>query len=110
MTATYLHDGQAIDHIPTADIPLGAVVVLGALIGVATRAIPAGALGSLCLEGVFQIPRATGAPIEQGTVLFWDPVQAQVTPDDDGGTRRRFGVAVSTVGASAPTIAARLDP
>jgi predicted RecA/RadA family phage recombinase len=110
MTATYLHDGQAIDIIPATDIPLGAVVVLGALIGVATRAIPAGALGSLCLEGVFQIPRTTGAPIEQGTVLFWDPAQGQVTPDDDGGSRRRFGIAVTSVGATAPTIAVRLDP
>jgi predicted RecA/RadA family phage recombinase len=109
MTATYLHDGQAIDIIPATDIPLGAVVVLGALIGVATRAIPAGALGSLCLEGVFQIPRATGAPIEQGTRLYWDAGAQQATVDAGGGVTPYLGVAIQMVGVTEPTIRVRLN-
>ena len=46
-----------------------AVVVLGALVGIAHRPIPAGALGSLALEGVWDLPSAGVA----GTA--WSPAQ-----------------------------------
>lgn len=31
MTAIYIQDGCTVDHIPATDLPLGAVIVLGAL-------------------------------------------------------------------------------
>jgi predicted RecA/RadA family phage recombinase len=110
MTAIYIHDGTAIDHIPAADIPLGSVVVLGAIIGVATRAIPAGTLGSLCLEGVFDVPRTVGVATPVGTRLFWDATNQRATVDDAGGTNPALGVAVRAATDTDTTIRVRLDP
>ena len=79
MSAVFIHDGEYLDHLPAVDIPLGAVVVLSDSIGIAVRAIPAGSLGGLAMEGVFDLPRAAGALIPKGKHLAWDPATQQVT-------------------------------
>lgn len=81
MTATFIHDGEYLDHIPAADLPVGAVVVIGDTIAIAQRPIPAGSLGSLAMEGVFEVPRAPGALIPQGKRLFWNPATQQAGID-----------------------------
>jgi hypothetical protein len=39
--AVFLQDGNSIDYTPASDVQPGDVVVLGSLIGIATRPIPA---------------------------------------------------------------------
>jgi predicted RecA/RadA family phage recombinase len=73
MTAIYIHDGTAIDHIPATALPAGAVVVQGKLVGITPRPIPAGALGALLVEGVFDFPIAPGGTADTGTPVFWNP-------------------------------------
>lgn len=53
-------------------IASGAVVVVGALIGVALGSIPAGQSGSVQIEEVFTVPKVSGAVIAQGETLTWD--------------------------------------
>ena len=81
MPAIFIHDGNILDHIPAADLALGAVVVLGSLIGIAHRPIPAGALGSLAITGVWDVPVVPGLAAAAGTPVFWDAATQQATID-----------------------------
>ena len=47
------------------------MVVVGAIVGVAPRAIAANAVGALAVEGVFEMPVATGATGAQGSAINW---------------------------------------
>jgi len=69
--ADYVQKGDVLDYTPSTAVAAGAVVVVGALVGVAPRPIAANALGSLAVEGVFSMPVATGATGAQGSAINW---------------------------------------
>jgi predicted RecA/RadA family phage recombinase len=69
--ASYVSQGDILDHTPSSAVAAGEVVVIGAIIGVAPRPIAANALGSLAVEGVFEMPVATGATGAQGSAINW---------------------------------------
>ncbi len=57
MQAQYVHDGKAIDFTPDVDVAVGSIVIQGDLVGITKRDIKANTLGSLAVEGVFDIPK-----------------------------------------------------
>lgn len=69
--ASYIADGDLFDYTPGSAVAAGDVVVIGSLVGVAPRPIAANALGALCVEGVFEMPCATGATGAQGSAISW---------------------------------------
>jgi predicted RecA/RadA family phage recombinase len=69
--ASYVQVGHVIDHTPASAVAAGDVVVVGALVGVAPRAIAANSVGALSVEGVFELPIATGATGAQGSAINW---------------------------------------
>lgn len=69
--ASYVQDGDLLDYTPGSAVAAGDVVVIGSLVGVAPRAIAANALGALAVEGVFEMPCATGATGAQGSAINW---------------------------------------
>ncbi len=109
MTAFFIHDGNAIDHIPATDLPHGAVVIQGALVGITQRPINAGALGSLAVTGVFDLPRVTGAAVSTGTPHFWDAATQRATTDAAGGANPRIGVSVAPAGATSELIRLKVN-
>jgi len=70
--ASYVQEGHVIDHTPASAVAAGDVIVVGALVGVAPRAIAANSLGSLVVEGVVEMPVATGATGAQGSAINWN--------------------------------------
>lgn len=48
-------------YTPTTGVAAGEAVVVGTIVGVASRPIAANELGNLAVEGVFTIPKPTGA-------------------------------------------------
>ena len=50
----------------------GQVVRIGNILGVALLDIAANATGSVAIEGVFTVPKVSGAVIAQGESLTWD--------------------------------------
>ena len=82
--ATVWADGDMIDYTPGAAVTAGDVVVLGSIVGVAVEDIPANTKGSLQIEGIFKVPKITGA-ITVGTKLYWDPAGTPVTGDASSG-------------------------
>ena len=109
MAATFLHDGNTLDHIPATDVPLGAVVIIADTIGIVTRPIPAGALGALALTGVFELPRVVGGVIPQGKRLAWDPVNQHATADLAAPGVIPLGIAAATSVDTAATVRVRLN-
>jgi predicted RecA/RadA family phage recombinase len=69
--ASYVSKGDILDHTPSSAVAAGEVVVIGAIIGVAPRPIAANALGTLAVEGVWEMPVATGATGAQGSAINW---------------------------------------
>jgi len=69
--ASYVQVGDLLDYTPASAVAAGDVVVIGALVGVAPRAIAANAVGALAVEGVFEIPVATGATGAQGSAISY---------------------------------------
>jgi predicted RecA/RadA family phage recombinase len=86
MQAQFIHDGKAVDFTPTVDVAVGSIVVQGELVGITKRDIKAGSLGSIAVEGVFDIPKdpALAVSLDAGTKVYVDEDGAVVA--DDLGT------------------------
>jgi predicted RecA/RadA family phage recombinase len=84
--ADYYQDGDLINYTPGSAVAAGAVVVLADLITVAPRPIAANALGAVAVEGVFKLPKASGA-ISQGAIVYWDSTNSNVTTTSSGNKR-----------------------
>ena len=72
MANSYLQEGGVIQYTAGADINSGDVLVIGKLIGVALVDIANGATGSVAIEGVYTLPKVSGAVIAQGENIIWD--------------------------------------
>ena len=84
--AQYIHKGDAIDYTPTVDVPAGAVVVQGELVGITKLDIPANTLGALATTGVFDVVKATGTgtAIVAGANCYWNATTQQATTTATG--------------------------
>lgn len=69
--ASYVSKGDLLDHTPAAAVAAGEVVVIGSLVAVAPRPIAANALGALAVDGVWQMPCASGSTGAQGSAINW---------------------------------------
>ena len=78
MSATFIQNGEFLDYVPTVDVPQGAIVVIGNLVGIAHRAIPAGTLGSIALTGVYELPIPAGSVAGAGDPVFYEPALSQL--------------------------------
>lgn len=85
LQAKRISDDSAVDYTPEAAVSAGDVVVVGAIVGVAPRAIAAGVLGCIEVEGVFEFPKSNAEAITGGAALYWDAANEQATMDDDDG-------------------------
>jgi predicted RecA/RadA family phage recombinase len=69
--AIYVQDDETIDYTPSSDVAAGDVVAQGDLVGVARKPIPANTLGSLAVEGVFDVVKAA-VVFAAGAAIYWD--------------------------------------
>jgi predicted RecA/RadA family phage recombinase len=109
MQAIYVQCEDAIDYTPAARLPSGSVVLIGALVGITSRPLAAGELGTLALTGIFDIARAPGAAVPAGTRHFWDATAGQAVTVDGGGANRPLGVSVTDAGADDRRVRIRLN-
>lgn len=81
MIANYQQPGSAIDY-PNGTgsaIDAGQVVSLTTRIGVAGTDIPASAVGSLYVKGVFAMPKAASTAIVIGAAVYYDASADNIT-------------------------------
>jgi len=72
MADNYSSPGKVVQYTAGADITSGQVVKMGNILGVALADIANGATGSVAIEGVFRVPKVSGAVIALGESLTWD--------------------------------------
>ena len=90
----------------------GQVVVVGKILAVALVDIANGASGSVALQGVFRVPKASAAVIAQGENLTWDVSAGNF--DDNAATPATGdvtgppAVAFEAAGNGVTTLAVRL--
>jgi predicted RecA/RadA family phage recombinase len=74
MASNFEQPGKVIQYTngTGSGIAAGSVVKMGNILGVALVAIAAGATGSVQIDGVFTVPKVSGAVIAQGESLTWD--------------------------------------
>lgn len=84
--ASYVQGDFLIDYTPSAAVAAGDVVVLNDLVTVAPVAIAANALGAVSVEGVWSMPKATGA-INHGALVYWDATAGNITTTSSGNKR-----------------------
>ena len=111
MAKNYKQEGDVIQYTAGSNISSGAVVKIGQILGVALVDIASGETGSVRIEGVFTVPKVSGAVIAQGESLTWD-VSAGAFDDNaatpaTGDVTGPAAVAAEAAGNGVTTIAVR---
>lgn len=95
--ASYVQGDCLVDYTPGSAVAAGDVVVLNDLVTVAPRPIAANALGAVAIEGVWSMPKASGA-IGQGALVYWDATNGNVTTTASGNKRAGKAAAAAASG------------
>lgn len=74
MASNHVQPGKVLDYtnITGATVLSGAVVAVGQILGVSLKDIAPAAVGSVAVDGVFAVPKVSGAVIAAGESLTWD--------------------------------------
>ena len=74
MATNFVQEGCSLNYTNGTgnDIAGGDVVVYGSLLGVAETDIPDGETGTVHVEGVWNLPKATGTALDAGDRVYWD--------------------------------------
>lgn len=89
MKNVYQAVGCTIEYTAGATIASGDGVLVGGILGVAVNSMVSGDVGTLAVEGVYSLPKATGA-ISQGAKVYWDNSAKNVTTTSGGNTACGF--------------------
>lgn len=107
---SYVQKGDVINHTASGAIAAGDVVVIGSLVGVAPRPIASGAVGSVAIEGVFNVPKlATGTEgaVTAGQRVYWYATSGVVAVSHATGVA--MGYAVAAAAAQTTSVDVKLD-
>lgn len=94
--------GDVIDITAASDLTGGVATVLGNSIAIPVADIADGAVGSVLIEGVVTLPKASAKTYSVGDLVDWDLSAAQVDTSAATGDLTGFGIAV-TAGVSGST-------
>lgn len=99
-------DGDLVDYTPSAAVAAGDVVILNDLVTVAPRPIAANKLGAVAVEGIFILPKASGA-IGQGAIVYWDATAGNITTTSS--SNKRAGKAAEAAASADTTVKVLLN-
>ena len=105
--ADYVQAGDAVDYTPTVDMPAGTVIVQGDLVGVTKHDIKANTLGSIAVEGVFDVVKNSAAAISAGAKVYWDATATEAVTTATGN--KQLGKCVLEAAASAGFVRVKLS-
>jgi predicted RecA/RadA family phage recombinase len=107
MAQNYIESGDVLDYtVPAGEtVVSGSPVIVGDLIGVALSSGTEGQVVAVMLEGVFELPKATGA-IAHGATVYWNATTGKVTTTATDNTL--IGYAWKAEISAATTIRVRL--
>ena len=104
MTTKFVQPGEVIDYTAGANIASGQVVLMGARIGVALKAIANGETGPMQVTGVFNIAKLSTDNIDQFALLYWDNTNSRLTTTASGNTLAGFAAAAAAASTTSVNI------
>lgn len=104
MTTKFVQPGEVIDYTASANIASGQVVLMGARIGVALKAIANGETGPMQVTGVFNIAKLSTDNMAQGALLYWDNTNSRLTTTASGNTMAGFAAAAAAASTTSVNI------
>lgn len=107
MQATYVQAGEGVEFLAASDISRGDVVVQGDLVGIATADVSTGELGTVTVDGVFDVVKDSGATISVGAKVYWDSVNSLAVVAASGN--KLIGKATEAAGSGVTLIRVRLS-
>lgn len=111
MANNFIKPGEHLTFTASADTASGAGVVLGTLMGVALTAVANGASGEAAVEGVWEMPKATGAAINAWTKPIWKVGAGNFAASGSAtGDLINAVVAVETAASAATKVRVKLLP
>lgn len=101
---SYIQQGETIDYKNggASDIGYNDVIPLTTRIGIAGEKIVVGAIGSVRVTGVFELPAVSGTAFNVGDQLYWDAGAGNLTKTSSGNTPAGWAIEAK---ASAATTA-----
>ena len=102
----FVQPGDVLSLVAPATLASGDGFIVGALFAVALKNAASGAKVDAVVEGVVELPKATGA-ITQGALVYWDATAKKVTATSSGNTL--IGKAAEAAGAGAVLTRIRLS-
>lgn len=96
----FVQIGDVLDYTPGAAVASGAVVVIGARIGIAMTAIAAGDTGPLRVKGVVELAKLSTDVVAQGALLYWDADDFRLTTTASGNTLAGYAAKAAGNGAT----------
>lgn len=106
MKAAYVQQGAALDYKATEAVRNGGVVSLETRIGVAAGDIPAGGTGTVHVEGVFRLDKASGEALSMGAAVYYDAAADAITAT--AGSNVPAGYAAAPAAANDATVLVKL--
>lgn len=104
MTTKFVQPGEVIDYTAGANIASGQVVLMGARIGVALKAIANGETGPMQVTGVFNVAKLSTDNMAQGALLYWDNTNSRLTTTASGNTLAGFAAAAAAASTTSVNI------
>lgn len=107
MAQNYVESGDVLDYTAGSGetINSGDLIIKGDIIGVALGKATEGQVVAIAAEGVFILPKATGA-ITLGAKVYWDATNSNVTTTASGNTL--IGAAWSAQASGDTTVKVRI--
>lgn len=79
MTAIFRSSGEMIPYTATADTTEGAVICVGALVGITKFPIKKGETGAICTVGTFEgVPKNGSGAITAGQIVYVNPANGKI--------------------------------
>lgn len=104
----YIQPGDTLNlTAPSGGVASGQATLFGSIFGVAAKDAAAGKKVAVKVEGVFTLPKATGAGIDEGAKVYWITADKKVTAT--AGSNTFIGHAVEAATSGATTVAVRLS-
>lgn len=108
MAKNYVQEGDVLNFTAGgAAVASGAVVLLGARIGISMGDVAANATGTASVTGVWQIAKLATDVVAQGADLYWDAANSRLTTTAGGNTKA--GYAAGAAGNGVTTVNIKIN-
>lgn len=78
MAKNFIQEGGTIEHVVSADITSGSVLIIGGLVAIALGDVANGETGVFAIEGVWELPKSAGV-LTQGSTIDYDIETSEFT-------------------------------